>query len=561
MVDYDTSGRQTATSQREDDIVHETLIEFAALQTWRDGFATQWEEVAELIAPNSKNTFHYANFNWPGEKKTDRQVDATGMMANHRFGSILDSLLTPRNSKWHTLSANNDYLMKNRQVRLWFEAVTDILFKYRYAPIANFSSQNQQNYQSLGAFGNGTMFIDQAVNPAGIKIPALRYKAVPLGEMFLKENHQGLIDGFIRVFRLTPRQAIQKWGSKCPDMIVSAAEKQSQTPFTFLHRVCPRTDFDPQRLDARGKMFASYYVSVEGKCLLSEGGYNSFPVAASRYDQAPGEVYGRGPAMMVLPALKTLNAEKRTFLKQGHRASDPVLLTADDGLIDLSLRPGAINKGGMTSDGKPLVGILPTGNIQINKEMMDEERSLINDAFLVTLFQILTETPTMTATEVIERTNEKGILLAPTVGRQQSEYLGPLIDREIDLLAEMGVLPPMPDLLREAAGEYQVVYTSPLSRAQRAQEVAGFSRSLEIALTVVNATQDPEPLDNYDFDIIIPEVSQIQAVPERWMTSEEKKLAIRERRRALAEQQAQIQAAPAAAAMMKAEAAVKEQGE
>ena len=47
---------------------------------------------------------------------------------------------------------------------------------------------------------------------------------------------------------------------------------------------------------------------------------------------------------------------------------------------------------------------------------MDEERSLINDAFLVSLFQILTETPNMSATEVIERTNEKGILLAPTVG-------------------------------------------------------------------------------------------------------------------------------------------------
>lgn len=43
---------------------------------------------------------------------------------------------------------------------------------------------------------------------------------------------------------------------------------------------------------------------------------------------------------------------------------------------------------------------------------------------LVTLFQILTETPQMTAAEVVERTNEKGILLAPTVGRQQSEYLG-----------------------------------------------------------------------------------------------------------------------------------------
>ena len=54
--------------------------------------------------------------------------------------------------------------------------------------------------------------------------------------------------------------------------------------------------------------------------------------------------------MMVLPALKTLNAEKRTFLKQGHRAGDPVLLTADDGiLMSPDLTPGAMNAGGMSA--------------------------------------------------------------------------------------------------------------------------------------------------------------------------------------------------------------------
>jgi hypothetical protein len=89
-------------------------------------------------------------------------------------------------------------------------------------------------------------------------------------------------------------------------------------------------------------------------------------------------------------------------------------------------------------DGKPLVNTLPTGELQITKEMMDEEAPLINDAFLVSLFQILTETPQMTATEVIERTNEKGILIAPSMGRQGSEYLGVMIPRELDLDAADG---------------------------------------------------------------------------------------------------------------------------
>ena len=82
--------------------------------------------------------------------------------------------------------------------------------------------------------------------------------------------------------------------------------------------------------------------------------------------------------MQVLPALKTLNAEKATFLKVGHRAADPTLLTFDDGLIDPTMKPGAVNKGGMSAtEGRPLIGILPTGQIQVTKEMMDEERALI----------------------------------------------------------------------------------------------------------------------------------------------------------------------------------------
>lgn len=554
---YDITTRSMVTTgNAAETIVYETLQEFSQMNLWRNTFAAQWEEVAELILPTSRNTFFYQNFNWPGQKKTDRQVDASGMMALARFGAIMDSLLTPRNMVWHGLAADNEDLMKDRQVRMWFEQVTKILFKLRYAPIGNFSAMNQQIYQSLGAFGTGCMFIDQAVDAQNNPMRAFRYKAVPLGEQYLHENHQGLIDGGIRWFRLTPRQAYQKWGDKIPAGLISAMEQKSDTPFDFLHRICPRMDYDPERNDDKGKPFASYYISIQGQCLLSEGGYRVLPIAASRYDQTPGEIYGRGPAMMVLPALKTLNAEKRTFLKQGHRAGDPVLLTADDGLVDgFNMRPGAMNKGGMSSDGKPLVGVLPSGAIQITKEMMDDERALINDAFMVSLFQIMTESPQMTATEVIERTNEKGILIAPTVGRQQSEYLGPSIEREIDLAAELRLLPPVPPIMREAKAEFHTVYTSPLSRAMRAQEVAGFQRTLETVTQIVNVTQDPSSLDIFDLDVALPDIARIQGTPESYLASADKIAAKRKARAAQQQRQEQIQAAPAQAALMKAQAA------
>lgn len=557
---YDTRGEPLIKqSKRWEDEYEEAMREFSQMTSFRNTFATQWEEVASLIDPTQRNTFFYGNYNWPGQKFTERQVDASGMMALGRFAAICDSLLTPRNSTWHTIGTDNEYLMKQRGVKLYFEQVTRILFKQRYKPLANFSSQNQMVYKGLGAYGTAGLFID-ALDGSLFGQRGLRYKNVPVGEIFLRENHQGLVDGFCRWFRLTAYQAWQKWGhmGTFPPTLRPALEQNSQLLYNFIHRVVPRGphDYDPQHLGPRRFPYKSIYISIEGRQVLGEGGYLSMPMPITRYEQAPNENYGRSPAMAVLPALKTLNAEKATFLRQGHRAADPVLLTADDGVVGMSMRPGAVNKGGVTSEGKELVKILPTGNIQTTETMMGEEKSLINDAFLVSLFQILTETPQMTATEVIERTNEKGILIAPTVGRQQSEYLGPVVEREVDVLNEQQLLPPMPPVLQEARGEYHVVYTSPLSRAAKAQEAAGFMRTLETVKELVNITQDQSLLDPFNFKNATRGIAEIQAVPESWMSSDEEMAQKAKARAQAQEREAQIQEAPAKAAMMKAQAAV-----
>ncbi len=543
-------------SAYEDDILTASMREFGSFQTYRAQFASQWEEGAELALPTARNTFYYGNYNFPGMKKTDRQVDAGAMLALWRFAAILDSLLTPRNMTWHMLGTESAYLLKDRQVRLWYEAATKALFNFRYAPIANFSAQNYSVFESLGAFGNGIMFADRACDEAGRPAVGIRYKNLPLGEAFMGENHQNLINRLCRWFRLTGQQAVDQFKDKTPPRLVEQARLGNQMPFDFLHRVCPRDDYEPGRMDTKGKRFASYYICLTTNELIGEGGYRKFPFAASRYVQTPGEVYGRGPLQFVLPSVKTKNAQKRDFLTQGHRAASPVLLTGDDGIANFSLRPGAINPGYMNPDGKMMVGVLPSGNIQVTKEMMDEEQKIIDGGFLVDLFKILLDDPKIyTATQVVEMMAQRGVLIAPTIGRQEDEYLGRLIERELDILGDQNLLPPMPRLLIEAKGHYQVQYTSPFSRDMKAPEVAGFNRTLETALSVVNATQDPSALDAFDFDTIIPAVSRIQGMPESWMAGPDQIAAKRQARAQAQQRQEAIQAAPAQAAMMKAKAA------
>jgi hypothetical protein len=359
---------------------------------------------------------------------------------------------------------------------------------------------------------------------------------------------------------MTGQQALTQFKDKCPERLRQQAEMGFQTPYDFLHRVVPNGEYDSRRLDVKGKKFLSYYLCLTTMELIGEGGYRCFPLSAARYLQTPGECYGRGPAQMALPALKTLNAAKRDYLTQSHRAVSPVLLVEDDGIVGMSMRPGAINAGGWR-DGRPTIGVLPHGDIQISQEMQNEEKAIIDGFFLVDLFKVLLGDPKIfTATQIVEMMSQRGILIAPTVGRQQSEYLGPLIDRELDLAQAMRLLPPMPPILREARGEYQASYTSPLARDMRAQEVAGFTRTLETALSIVNVTQDPEPLDAFDFDTILAEVAEIQGVPESWMAGPDQMAAKRQARQQAQARQQQIQQAPADAALIKAHAAMAKAG-
>lgn len=535
-----------------DEIAAGIIKDYEDLAGLRSTVEVQWNEIAQRIAPVDADSFQNPHQKQEGEKKTEFLFDSTAAIGLSRFVAILDSLLTPRNSTWHRLTPSDPYLKKNREANLWFEEATRILFKHRYSPTANFAAQNQQVWRSLGAYGTGCMFVDELFGT-----PGLRYRNIHLGELYLVENHQGIIDKVIRRFALTARQAYQQFGDVLPDIIKSEKDRNSNRKFIFFHCVKPRDDRDPERADYKGMTYAAYYVSEEGKKLIKEEGYNTFPYCPSRYEQLSGMVWGYSPAMAVLPAVKTLNEEKKTVLKQGQRAVDPIYLTHDDGIVDIfSAKPGAINAGGVSADGRALVHTLPVGNIAVGKELMDDERIIINDAFLVNLFQILVESPQMTATEVLERAREKGILLSPTVGRQHDEYLGRVIERELDILSIQGLLPPMPGILQEAQGEYSVEYDSPLSKAQRAEEAAGLMRTIETVLNVVNITQNSEPLDHFNWDVIVPEISDIQGVPMRWMRDPRVIAEMREQRQQQMETQEMIQAAPAAAAMQKAQAAV-----
>lgn len=508
----------------------EIIQVFDNIKSERGLWENQWEEIAQFILPRQDNITTSSS---PGEKKGTRIFDSSPQIALERFGAVMDSTLTPAQQTWHGLKSMNEELNREKEVKDWFYHVNMALFKYRYNPKANFSGQNSERWVSMGAFGTGALFIDY-YHSLG-----LRYKTIHLKNLYLLENHQGMIDSVFRRLDLTLRQAIQQWGFKnLPELLQKHAEdpKKLAQVYPFLHVVAPRNDRMIGILGVKGMPYRSIYLCLKSKSIIGEGGYWSFPYSIARYVTAPNEVYGRSPAMSAISDIKMLNEMSKTDIRAVHKLVDPPLLLSDDGVLgagsgEVDLTPGAINFGGVDMQGKPLILPLQTGaRVDISEDKMELRRRRIDDAFLITLFQILVENPRMTATEALIRAQEKGMLLAPAMGRQQSEALGPQIERELDLLTQHGLLPDPPAVLIEAGEEIDVVYDAPINRLRRAEELVGVQRSLELLAPF--ASIKPTILDIFDEDELARLTTEVSGAPSIILKSREQIAEMRETQQA-----------------------------
>lgn len=510
----------------------------------RGNWDNHWREIAELILPRQNE---FGETRESGDRRTQKIYDATAAIALERFAAVMDSMLTPRGQKWHGLVPTNPKLREDRTVMAYMEELTRILFAVRYNVKSNFASQNSESFVSTGAFGTGPMFIDDAVGSGTY----VRYKSIHMSELFIDENHHGIIDTVHRQFEMTARQMFQKWGEECPDEVRVALEKTPDKKFKVIHCVKPRNDRDEDRMDYKGMPYESYYVSVTGRKILSEGGYRTFPYAIKRYITSPKEVYGRSPAMLVLPEIKMINQMAKSVIRQAQKSVEPPLLVSDDGVLTkINTQPNALNFGGIDprTGNANVVPLQTGGNVMIGLDMMERTRNVINDAFLVNLFQILEKNPRMTATEVMERSKEKGALLSPSMGRMQSEAFGPMIERELDILQANGLLPEMPDILKEAEGEYEIVYESPLNRAQRAEEGIGMMRTMESLAPLMQTSQNPgEIMRRFNMDEVVKGLAEINGVPLRWQRSDEELAAMDEQAAQQQMMQQMMEAAPVAA--------------
>jgi hypothetical protein len=482
-----------------DDLESYIVKRYDELNGIKQNFMTHWQEIVDYMMPYRAGITTDSS---PGIKKMDRIFDSSPIYAQFLFAAELHSIMTNPSAQWFSIGIKEDMLNNIPEVQKWRYETAKAMFKTLNN--SNFATQVNEGYLDYGGFGIFVMFIGEDDEDV------VYFNTMNLGEVVVGEDNRGRVDTFMRQYKYTARQAVMEFGlNNLSDHIKESAEKNPEKQFEFIHAVFPRKDRNLNSKLSSQMPIASIYMERAKKKIVSNSGYNEFPVVAPRFSVATGEVYGRGPGMIALPDVKQLNQMEEDMMRAAQKKIDPPIMYAKDSFTGpIRFVPGgtAIVRG--TSVADKMAPFPVPGDLGYGEKLGEIKREQIGRTFFKDLIQVV-RADRMTASEYMGRAEDKWRLMGPMLGRTQSEFLKPLIHRLLGIMSRRDELPPLPQILR--GKNYHVQFVSPLAQAQRLSEAQGIQRTMELAMPLVQVK--PELLDNWDLDQVFKLLSEVNSVP------------------------------------------------
>jgi hypothetical protein len=511
----------------EDDRARVLLKRLDKLAVQRSTWEHHWQEVAEYVVPRKADVTKQRS---AGDKRMEQIYDGTAIHAAEMLSASLHGMLTNPSMQWFDLAYLDEDLNTDDEAKEYLEAVTEIM--QREFQRSNFAEQIHELYSDLVTFGTGVMMIDAAPEGQGV-----RFGTRHISECYLSEDQFGRVDTVYRKFKMPVRSVAMMFGAEnLGDKMQRKLERDPYEEVTLVHIVMPRTERDVQRIDANNKPYASIYIDPGEKLIIREGGYDEFPYVCPRWLKSSFEQnYGRSPAMTSLPDAKMINAMSRVTIMAAQKQVDPPLMVPDDGfMLPIRTTPGGLNfyRGGTRDRIEPLqIG----ANNPLGLNLEEQRRTAIRAAFYVDQL-VLGQGPQMTATEVVQRTEEKMRLLGPVLGRLQAELLQPMIERVFAVLNRQNKLPAAPAFLNNR--DLDIEYVSPLAKAQRQSDVQGIVRLFELLSPLAGI--DPTVFDHLDTDGLVRYMLHTLSIPARVTKGEGEIMRERSQRQEQAAMQQQL---------------------
>lgn len=506
---------------------------FEKKKSGRGTWETHWDEIITYIFPRRGSVVGQKA---DGEKLNTVLLDNTGVQSNELLAGMLHSMLTNPDLFWFEFTTGNLELDQKDSVRKWFQQVIRQI--HSTLNNTNFQTEAAEMYLDITALGTGCQHIEESDEHI------VRFMTYFIKDYFIDEDYHGRVSELDRSWKWPTSQIIAKWGKeKLPAKLLEEFARGKDEPIEIIHTVYPAYVSNPGDSDDK---WLSQYILPAYDHEIDHGDFSSFPYVVPRWGKASGEKWGRSPGMNALPEMKVLNKMNETMLRGAQKVVDPPVQLPDDGFIlPFITRPGGINyyRSG-TEIAKP---IFNDTRIDFGFQAMEDRRQRVRDAFYVDQLKLRQGGPMMTATEVMQRTEEAMRLLGPMLGRMHQEYLKPMVERVYKIMLKRNLLPAPPPELDGV--RLDVKYSSMIAKAQRMSDVQNITRTLETIAPYLQL--DQQAGDNFNVDNVVRIVAGTLGFPQEAIRNAEEVGNMRQQREE--EKQAVMQAQQEEAAMKSAQ--------
>jgi hypothetical protein len=505
-------------------LARELKSNLSKLMEQRSTWESHWQECADYTQPRKAEiTKERAR----GDKRNILIFDATAIHALELLAASLHGMLTSSANRWFSLRYKEDLLNDSDEAKEWLEDSTDKM--YLAFAKSNFQQEIFEAYHDLICFGTACLMIEQD------DIDTVNFSARHIKEIYIQENSKGIVDTIYRRFKMPAHAVVEKFGlENVSREVQNTFKKEPFEEIELVHVVRPRTIYNENKLDKKNMPYQSVYLEHSSGHIISIGGFREMPYVIPRYLKASTEIYGRSPAMNALPDVKVLNKMVEVSLKAAAKQVDPPLLVPDDGMLaPIRMSAGSLNY--YRSGSRDKIEPLQIGqNISATLNHENQRRDAIAKMFHIDQL-VVASNRTMTATEVLQRNEEKMRILGPVLGRLQSELLEPMILRVFNIMLRDKLFLPAPDIL--ANQEIQIEYVSPMALAQKSQELQSLMRGLELFGSIGQIA----PVQDYlDENGLVKEIIKILGLPAKIIKSDSQVQQVREQRAAAQAQQQQM---------------------
>lgn len=441
-----------------------------------------------------------------------RQIyDGTATDSCRILASALVSGSTPANSLWVGLSTNSgdtdedDDEGTDDESRVWLDdSAHDIWTNIHASNYDSIAFECRLDEVIAGWFA---LYVDEA-EEGGYNFEQWAIAGV----WAACSKPGGPVDIVHREVHMSAEQVVNKYGQ---NMVSSQTlQKSIYKPdeiVPILQTIYPRG------ADANGKMaknlpIASCHFEIQSKHKLLESGYHEMPVIVPRWLIIPDSVYPVGPMWDALADTKSLNKAVEMSFSNMDLALAGMWIAEDDGVLNprtLKVGPRKVVVANSTDSMKALQ---PGGKFELAALEMERLQRQVRKVLMADLLepqQRPGQPPT--ATEVQVKVEMIRQLLGPLYGREQSEFMKPLVKRCFGIAYRAGVLGNAPESLRGKV--VNIRYKTPMARSQQAVDVGAMDRHELSLMNEAKGTGKPEILDNYNWDKAVRRRAHLLGVP------------------------------------------------